>query len=62
MMVTHQELPTPMATAQIEHQQMPMLNLGVNKHINKQQPSSSSTTTTTTIHDAHPLLPHHCHH
>jgi len=38
-----------MATAQ------PMLNLGVNKHINKQQPSSSSTTTTTTtIHDTHP--------
>jgi len=35
---------------------MPMLDLGVNKHINKQQPPSSSTTTTTT-HNAHPQCP-----
>jgi len=46
-----------MATAQIEHQQMLMLDLGINKHVNKQQPSSSSTTTTTTIHNAHPQCP-----
>jgi len=45
-----------MATAQIKHRQMPMLDLGVNK----QQPPSSSTTTTTT-HDAHPSSPHHRH-
>jgi len=36
--------------------QMPMLDLGVNKHINKQQPPSSSTTTTTT-HNTHPQHP-----
>jgi len=40
-----------MATTQIEHWQMPMLDLGVNK----QQPPSSSTTTTT--HNAHPQCP-----
>jgi len=39
-----------MATAQIEHQCLPMLDLGFNKHVNKQQPPSSSTTTTTTHH------------
>jgi len=44
-----------MATTQIEHQQTPMLDLGVNKHVNKQQPPSSTTTTTT--HDAHPRRP-----
>jgi len=40
-----------MATAQIKHRCLPMLDLGVNK----QQPPSSSTTTTT--HDAHPWCP-----
>jgi len=40
-----------MATTQIEHQHLLMLDLGINKHINKQQPPSSTTTTT---HDTHP--------
>jgi len=42
--------------AQIEHQQMPMLSLGI---IN---PSICSSSTTTTIDNTHPPLPpHHCH-
>jgi hypothetical protein len=38
---------------QIEHQRLPMLDLGI---INKQT-MSSSTTTTTTVDDTHPLSP-----
>ena len=44
-----------MATTQIEHWRLLMLDLGINKHINKQQPPSSTTTTTT--HDTHPQHP-----
>ena len=44
-----------MATAQIEHRRLPMLDLGINNHVNKQQPPSSTTTTTT--HNTHPQHP-----
>ena len=44
--------------AQMKHQHLPTLNLGI---VNPSIPSSSTTTTTTTIDDAHPPPPPHHH-